>query len=318
MLATVQSIESLEQWESVLSNTERVVCHFWAAWSESCLQLQAVMQQLALDQGQELKFVQVEAEKIPEISLRNNIVAVPTFILYKKKGEFARVNGANAAELTNKVQLLAEILSEATGMDINQRCKSLIQSAPVLLCMKGSGNDPRCRFSKRIVDILNEKNVDFLTYDILQDPEIREGLKEFSNWPTYPQLYHNGELLGGVDIIEALSKSGELDTLPKREKLQDKLKRLVSARSVMLFMKGDPQNPRCKFSLATIDIMNETGVEYGTFDILEDDEVRQGLKEYSDWPTYPQLYVQSELIGGLDIIRSLREAGELEGTLKAK
>ena len=318
MLSAVQSIESQEQWDSVLSSTETVVCHFWASWSESCLQLQAVMQQLASDQGPKLKFVQLEAERFPEISLKNNILAVPTFIMYKKNGEFARVNGANAAELTKKVQLLADTPPDPLGTDINQRCKALIQSAPVLLCMKGSGSEPRCRFSKRMVDILNEKNVDFLVFDILQDPEIREGLKEFSNWPTYPQLYHNGELLGGVDITEALSKSGELDTLPKREKLQDKIKRLISACPVMLFMKGNPQNPRCKFSRATIDILSETGVEYGTFDILEDEAVRQGLKEYSDWPTFPQLYVQSELIGGLDIMRSLREAGELEGTLKAK
>ena len=317
MSGTVHSIESQEQWDSILSSRDRVVCHFWAPWSESCLQLEAVMQQLASEHG-DLEFVQLEAEKFPNISQKNNITAVPTFILYRVRGEIARVNGANAAELTKKIQLLAETPTGVIGIDINQRCKSLIHSAPVLLCMKGSGNEPRCRFSKQIVDILNERNVDFLSFDILQDPEIREGLKEFSNWPTYPQLYHNGDLLGGVDIVEAMSKSGELDSLPKTEKLQDKLKRLISTSSVMLFMKGDPQNPRCKFSLATIDIMNETGVEYGTFDILEDEAVRQGLKEYSDWPTFPQLYVQSELIGGLDIIRSLREAGELEATLEAK
>ncbi|KAI6654835.1 Glutaredoxin 3-like isoform X1 [Oopsacas minuta] len=309
----VQIIQTQGEWDILLSGTERIVCHFWAPWNEYCVHLQSVMQQLSIENSPGIKFIQLEAEKFPEISLDNNISAVPTFILYKGKQEFERVDGAKAAELTKKVQLLA-----VTDSDINQRCNALILSAPVLLCMKGSGDEPRCKFSKRIVNILNQKDIEYSTYDILQDPEMREGLKEFSNWPTYPQLYHNGELLGGLDIIEALSMSGELDTLPKREKLQDKLKQIISSNNVMLFMKGDPITPRCKFSRATIDILSETGVEYGSFDILEDESVRQGLKEYSDWPTYPQLYVNNEFIGGLDIIRSLRESGELESTLKAK
>ena len=71
----------------------------------------------------------------------------------------------------------------------------------------------------------------------------------------------------------------------------------------MLFMKGNREEPRCGFSKTTVAILAECNAEYQTFDILSDDEVRQGLKTYSEWPTYPQLYVSGELIGGLDIIR---------------
>ena len=63
-------------------------------------------------------------------------------------------------------------------------------------------------------------------------------------------------------------------------------------------------------------IFQETGIPFSTFDILEDDEVRQGLKKFSDWPTYPQVYVNGELIGGLDIVKDLKESGDLESTLK--
>lgn len=79
----------------------------------------------------------------------------------------------------------------------------------------------------------------------------------------------------------------------------------------MIFMKGDRNAPRCGFSKQLIQIMNEAAVTYETFDILSDEEVRQGLKTYSDWPTYPQVYVNGELQGGLDIIKEMNTSGEL-------
>ena len=81
-------------------------------------------------------------------------------------------------------------------------------------------------------------------------------------------------------------------------------------------MKGDRNAPRCGFSKQLIAIVDETGLPYETFDILTDEDVRQGLKTYSDWPTYPQVYVKGELVGGLDIIKELIANKELEATLK--
>lgn len=89
---------------------------------------------------------------------------------------------------------------------------------------------------------------------------------------------------------------------PSKEELDTRLSELVKAAPVMLFMKGTPSAPQCGFSRQTVSILREKGVRYGFFNILADDEVRQGLKEYSDWPTFPQVYVGGELIGGLDIV----------------
>lgn len=86
------------------------------------------------------------------------------------------------------------------------------------------------------------------------------------------------------------------------EELQKRLGELVKAAPVMLFMKGTPSAPQCGFSRQTVSILREKGIRYGFFNILADDEVRQGLKEYSEWPTFPQVYVGGELIGGLDIV----------------
>lgn len=88
-----------------------------------------------------------------------------------------------------------------------------------------------------------------------------------------------------------------------QEELNSRLGELVKAAPVMLFMKGTPSAPQCGFSRQTVSILRENGIRYGFFNILADDEVRQGLKEYSEWPTFPQVYVGGELIGGLDILK---------------
>ena len=94
--------------------------------------------------------------------------------------------------------------------------------------------------------------------------------------------------------------SGEPET--SKEELNQRLSELVKAAPVMLFMKGTPSAPQCGFSRQTVGLLREKGIRYGFFNILADDEVRQGLKEYSDWPTFPQVYVDGELVGGLDIV----------------
>lgn len=94
--------------------------------------------------------------------------------------------------------------------------------------------------------------------------------------------------------------SGEQET--SKEELHKRLSELVKAAPVMLFMKGTPSAPQCGFSRQTVSVLREKGIRYGFFNILADDEVRQGLKEFADWPTFPQLWVDGELVGGLDIV----------------
>ncbi|EEH55513.1 uncharacterized protein MICPUCDRAFT_9407, partial [Micromonas pusilla CCMP1545] len=97
--------------------------------------------------------------------------------------------------------------------------------------------------------------------------------------------------------------------------LETRLKRLTTQSPVVLFMKGDRDAPRCGFSAKVVAAVNETGVAYSTFDILSSPEIREGLKEYSDWPTYPQLYANGELVGGCDIVLEMASGGTLTDAL---
>jgi Grx4 family monothiol glutaredoxin len=91
-----------------------------------------------------------------------------------------------------------------------------------------------------------------------------------------------------------------------KEDLHKRLSDLVKAAPVMLFMKGTPSAPQCGFSRQLVALLRENSVKYGFFNILADDEVRQGLKEFADWPTFPQLWVNGDLVGGLDIVSLTR------------
>lgn len=97
--------------------------------------------------------------------------------------------------------------------DLNERIEKTLASHPVLLFMKGSPDFPQCGFSAQAVAALRACGVEFGSFNIFEDPEIREGLKAYSNWPTYPQLYVNGELIGGCDIVVEMYHSGELKKL---------------------------------------------------------------------------------------------------------
>ncbi len=98
----------------------------------------------------------------------------------------------------------------------------------------------------------------------------------------------------------------------------DAIKAKIDANPVMLFMKGTPQFPQCGFSSVVVQILDYLGAEFGSENVLESDHIRQGIKDFSDWPTIPQLYVKGEFVGGCDIIREMFENGELRAFLEEK
>ena len=100
--------------------------------------------------------------------------------------------------------------------------------------------------------------------------------------------------------------------------IDDRIREQIQADDVVLYMKGTPVFPMCGFSSQVVQILSHVGVPFQSYNILDDMELRQGLKEYSNWPTFPQLYVRGELVGGCDIIREMHQSGELAQMLGEK
>ncbi len=335
------------------STGSKCVLFFWASWHEatapggSAYKLYETLATIT----PEISFYRVEAEAQPELSIKYNVTVVPSFVLIHTDGRVVQtIEGADdVARLTSAVSQLRNIGTTSTSSNadqsssppasasapptgeiskeekLNQRLERLIHKSQVMLFMKGSPHHPRCGFSRQAIELLTNAKISFCTFDILTDEDVRQGLKTYSDWPTFPQLYVDGDLLGGLDIMKEMAEEGDLaeqmgvskirsssDIQSKVESLDDKLAKLVKRSKVMLFMKGLPSQPRCGFSRKICEILQEQKIDFDAFDILGDEEVRQGLKAFSDWPTYPQLYVDGDLIGGLDIVTEMVEGDELK------
>ena len=103
-----------------------------------------------------------------------------------------------------------------------------------------------------------------------------------------------------------------------KEETKKKISDLIQTNKICLFMKGTPDVPQCGFSLAVSNVLKHLDVKFTGVNILEDPEIREGIKEYSDWPTIPQLYIKGEFIGGCDIVKEMFEKGDLQAKLKDK
>ena len=100
--------------------------------------------------------------------------------------------------------------------------------------------------------------------------------------------------------------------------INEQIKNLINENDICLFMKGTPDVPQCGFSLAVANVLKHLNVKFESINVLENNEMRQGIKQYSDWPTIPQLYIKGEFIGGCDIIKEMFEKGELKELLRSK
>ncbi|SRR6266566_7404810 len=99
--------------------------------------------------------------------------------------------------------------------------------------------------------------------------------------------------------------------------IQDKIRQQLSGAKIVLYIKGSPQMPQCGFSAKAVQLLNTCGAKYASYDILSDPDLRQGLKTFSNWPTFPQLYIDGALVGGCDIMTELYQNGELQKLVAA-
>ncbi|KAJ5581173.1 hypothetical protein N7450_007474 [Penicillium hetheringtonii] len=217
-----------------------IVLYFYASWAAPCTQMRNILSALASQYPATtpptVSFVSIDAEQLPDISEEYDVSAVP-FVVCVKNGEIlesisgsdaiksaypsplsavARENGpatatqqpvstpdgsvgpaANAVPVSAGPALTPEQSKEA----LFARLGELVKAAPVMLFMKGTPSSPQCGFSRQLVGILRERSIKYGFFNILADEDVRQGLKEFAEWPTFPQLWVAGELVGGLDIV---------------------------------------------------------------------------------------------------------------------
>lgn len=240
-MPTVYAPTSEEAFDTLLTSLDLdavIVLNFHTPWAAPCVQMNQAFAAIADSAPESSKavFISINAEKLSDVSERYDVTAVPLVLLYKNGEKVGSVSGADPKELKNSLDRVCggtssaafpttippaqsvtapatngasttEAASSGTAEHpeeeepLHDRLAKLVKAAPVMLFMKGTPAGPQCGFSRQLVALLREKGVRYGFFNILADDEVRQGLKEFSNWPTYPQLYVRGELVGGLDIV---------------------------------------------------------------------------------------------------------------------
>lgn len=346
----VQRLTSASELDELLKE-QRAILYFRAEWAAPCKQMGTVFDTLrqthsSLSPDEEVVglFLSIDANAFKNIAKKYYVSRIPSFLFVSNTRVVRRIDGADAAGLTKAVRWFS---AATDNVLLTAECEYLMQRSEVMLFLKGPPSLPRCAFGCRIVDILRNAGVVFDTFDVSIDAKVRERIKEVAMWETYPLLCAQGRVIGGIDVVERLyderrllselarkegepavpigsddslndAKEGEkpVANLAGGQTLEERLRSLISQQKIMMFMKGTPEQPRCGFSRTMTQLLRDQGVQFGTFDILTDEEVRQGLKKFSNWPTYPQLYSNGRLVGGLDVVKELIETGELETELQ--
>lgn len=234
-MSTVKEITSVESWENHVSSlppSTLLIVSFHAPWAAPCKQMATVLSTLAseypVSEPPSTSWVSINAEELPDISEAYNVTAVPYLVLIRNGKVLETVSGSSAVKVRDAIEshanktgtsatatpdtgAAAAVTSnggeietedpEKKKEELFKRLGDLVKAAPVMLFMKGTPSEPKCGFSRQMVGILRENAVKYGFFNILADDEVRQGLKEFADWPTYPQLWVDGELVGGLDIV---------------------------------------------------------------------------------------------------------------------
>ncbi|KAI8951007.1 glutaredoxin [Xylaria longipes] len=234
-MSTVKEITSEDEWRShvaALSSSTLLIISFHAPWAAPCAQMATVLKTLAAEYpaNDETSWVSINAEELSDISETYDVTAVPYLVLQRNDQVLEAVSGSSAVKVRTAIETHAKKINGAgattngasagTGPtaapaevevepdpakakeELFKRLAELVKAAPVMLFIKGTPSAPQCGFSRQLVGLLRERSVKYGFFNILADDEVRQGLKEFADWPTYPQLWIDGELVGGLDIIK--------------------------------------------------------------------------------------------------------------------
>lgn len=241
-------------------------------------------------------FLSIDAEDLPDIAEAHDVSAVPFVVLKRARQTLDTISGSDAAKVRAAVERHAQPISAANAAapklpPAQQVTRPKEQPLPANVeATKANGAAPA-----------SQQHAD------ASASHMAKNLSGYAPREADPQTAP--EFSSG-----ATSTSTPASTT--QEELNTRLSQLVRAAPAMLFMKGTPSAPQCGFSRQLVSILRENNVRYGFFNILADDEVRQGLKTFADWPTFPQLWLGGELVGGLDIVKEEVES-DAEGFLGA-
>eukprot|EP01023_Acetabularia_acetabulum_P067861 TRINITY_DN9478_c1_g1_i1.p1 TRINITY_DN9478_c1_g1~~TRINITY_DN9478_c1_g1_i1.p1 ORF type:complete len:339 (+),score=69.73 TRINITY_DN9478_c1_g1_i1:183-1199(+) len=326
------NIQTPNEFQKTVAGFPAVVAQFCAEWN-SDEKIEDVFDDM-IQLYSEVVFMKVDAGLMEDVIVRFEVPSVPCFLLFKNGRMIKRVLGANALDLRDSLAGHFEKFQNGAIVPagqwddgkvkltdkIQKKIIAYLANNPIMLFMKGNPNNPKTSFDRRLVNVLKIDEIEFSSYDILLDEEFGEGLKEYSHYPVFPQLWIDKELVGGCDVVIEMRENGELKKILEEYKKKlayhpkNRLNSLLQQKKVVLFTKMDNSSSGIAVG-QVVNALEEEEIEFESFDLSGDWDLQKEVKKVSSWPVFPQLFVRGQFVGGKDVLLDMKNSRELGETV---
>lgn len=247
-----------------------------ASWYEPCAVLKDNIMQEMVKVYKHLVFTWIDCDKMTELVEKYEVDTAPTVLVFHPhKTDVDKIVNPSPESLNESIEKHNEYYKTTLPSEkerVFQEIDVILSSAPMVAFIKGTPTEPKCKFTRRLLGHFSKLELTFKSFNILEDERIRQWLKVYSNWQTYPQVYINKQFVGGIDIIDELVEEGEfIDMVPKGcKKLPpvEIFEEMLSSFDVVVLVEGLPGKDINKSSKDLLDVLDSNSIKYITVDYL--------------------------------------------------
>ncbi|TNV78818.1 hypothetical protein FGO68_gene1296 [Halteria grandinella] len=317
-LLNVTSVQQLQDLRE--KNRDKCVLFlFWAHWYRECEIMRRFFEELTQDHHF-VKFAWADVDRDKEITKFFKVTAVPFIVMmHPDKQEIEKVTETKRSSILEVVTAYEAFYSQQFMKKRKQafaEIEELLKSYPIIIFIRGSALSPECKQSEVLIDYFQKMEIKFRTVDILSNPQLKEWVKHFSGFPSFPQIFVNGKFVGSAEMVIDMIESDEFINIIPQECIKtnalERIKVAMAKSPVVLFMKGTPTKPYDGYQQEAIQLLDKERIRYAFFDVMKDPDVRELLKEYSKCQSYPQVFISGQFMGGgLTYMKELDSLGKL-------
>lgn len=268
-----------------------------------------------------LVFTWIDCDKLTDIVEKHEVDTVPTILVFHPhKSDVDKIVNPSPETLNEEIEKQNDyykITLQNEKERVFNEIEVILSSFPMVCFIKGTPTEPKCKFTRRLLAHVNKYDLTFKHVNILEEPRIRQWLKVYSNWQTYPQVYINKEFIGGIDIIDELVEGDEfIEMVPKECKKLPPIEifeKMLHSFDVIVLIEGTPDKTTAESSKSIIKSLDDNSVKYVTVDytILEQ-QVLDHIKNQHGVPEFPYIFLKTKPFGTEEALRKICEEGKLE------
>ena len=291
-----------------------------ASWYEPCGILKdGVFPELA-KVNKHIVFSWIDCDQFLDLVDKHQVETAPTVLVFHTNtDDVEKLVNPSPEELSNKMNELNEAYQSLSGIKLE--IESVLNSSPMVAFIKGIPSEPKCKFTRRLLGHFKDLEIEnFKHFNILENQKIRSWLKVYSNWKTYPQVYINGEFVGGIDVVSELVEEGEfIDMVPdscKKLPPTDMFEQMLASFDVVVLIDGLPDKPNNDASKSLISTLNDNSIKYVTVDFSSlESEVKEHIKSKYGVSESPHIFLKKTSFGNEETLSKVISSGKLDTTI---